>query len=89
MTYDFRSSFSSQVTFLRKTRGSRLNIFAPVSDLSSLAKTGSERNTLEAGPKNDIAISGGQVLGDEWTTHVVEVCTPRIHADPQYILKTE
>lgn len=59
--------------FLRKTRGSRLNIFAPISDLSSLAKTGSEGNLLEAGPRNDIAVSGGQVLGDEWTTHVIEV----------------
>jgi hypothetical protein len=66
-------TYLSQVTFLRKTRGSRLNIFAPLSDLSSLAKTGSEGSPLEAGPRNDIAVSGGQVLGDEWTTHVVEV----------------
>ncbi|KAF8577784.1 hypothetical protein K439DRAFT_1417887 [Ramaria rubella] len=62
----------NQVTFLRKTRGSRLNIFAPVSDLSSLAKTRLEESQLKAGPHNDIAVSGGQVLGDEWTTHVVE-----------------
>ncbi|KIJ51469.1 hypothetical protein M422DRAFT_157971 [Sphaerobolus stellatus SS14] len=61
-----------QITFLRKTRGSRLNIFAPVSDLSSLAKSELESSELEAGPRNDIAVSGGQVLGDEWTTHVVE-----------------
>jgi len=66
-------TFRSQVTFLRKTRGSRLNIFAPVSDLSSLAKSEIERSELEAGPMNDIAVAGGQVLGDEWTTHVVEV----------------
>ncbi|KAF8525934.1 inositol hexakisphosphate-domain-containing protein [Hysterangium stoloniferum] len=62
----------NQVTFLRKTRGSRLNIFAPVSDLSSLAKSESEGSAFEVGPKNEIAISGGQVLGDEWSTHVIE-----------------
>ena len=78
----------SQVTFLRKTRGSRLNIFAPISDLSSLAKTGSEGKLLEAGPRNDIAVSGGQVLGDEWTTHVVEVClSPKINLG-QYFLSS-
>lgn len=61
------------MTFLRKARGSRLNIFAPVSDLSSLSKSESEGSVFEAGTKNDVAVAGGQILGDEWTTHVVEV----------------
>ena len=29
--------------------------------------------TLVAGQKNDVAIAGGQILGDEWSDHVVKV----------------
>jgi hypothetical protein len=65
--------FSSQVRFLRKTYGSKLNVFAPINDLSSLSKSGSETRSLVAGKKNDLAISGGQILGDEYTDHVIKV----------------
>ncbi|OCH86618.1 hypothetical protein OBBRIDRAFT_890367 [Obba rivulosa] len=78
---DFKQSFSewlkarteiwNQVTFLRKSFGSRLNVFAPINDLSSLSKTGPQSRALVAGQQNDVAISGGQILGDEYSDHVV------------------
>ncbi|KAJ7592850.1 inositol hexakisphosphate-domain-containing protein [Mycena floridula] len=78
---DFRQSFSdwlkarteiwNQVTFLRKSYGSRLNVFAPVHDLSALSKTGSEGRALVPGKRNDLAIAGGQISGDEYSKHVV------------------
>lgn len=72
-TSHFNFSFSSQIKFLRKSYGSRLNIFAPINDLSSLSKTHSEHRSLVPGKKNDIAIAGGQILGDEYSIHVVKV----------------
>lgn len=63
----------SQVMFLRKTYGSRLNIFAPVNDLSLLSRSGTEDKSLVAGQKNDVEIAGGQLLGDEYSDHVVKV----------------
>jgi hypothetical protein len=63
----------SQVKFLRKSNGSRLNVFAPVNDLSSLSKTGAQDRSLVPGKKNDVAITGGQILGDEYSDHVVKV----------------
>lgn len=63
----------SQVMFLRKSYGSRLNVFAPVNDLSTLSKTGSEQRSLVPGKRNDVAIAGGQILGDEYSDHVVKV----------------
>ncbi|ESK95344.1 metal ion binding oxidoreductase [Moniliophthora roreri MCA 2997] len=80
---DFSQSFSdwlktrteiwNQVKFLRKSfSGLRLNVFAPVNDLSSLSRSGSEGRALVAGKKNDVAISGGQILGDEYSIHVVK-----------------
>ncbi|KZT01378.1 uncharacterized protein LAESUDRAFT_731226 [Laetiporus sulphureus 93-53] len=78
---DFEQSFSSwlearteiwnQVMFLRKSYGSRLNVFAPINDLSTLSKTGSEAGALVPGQRNDVAIAGGQILGDEYSDHVV------------------
>jgi hypothetical protein len=65
--------FSSQITFLRKQRGSRLNVFAPVNDLSSLSKSGSTTRSFLPGKKNDVAIAGGQIFGDEYSDHVVKV----------------
>lgn len=46
-----------------------------MNDLSALSKTGSldRAGTLIAGQKNDVAIAGGQILGDEWSDHVVKV----------------
>jgi hypothetical protein len=40
-----------------------------------LSKTGNvdRAGTLVAGQKNDVAIAGGQILGDEWSDHVVKV----------------
>lgn len=61
--------------FLRKSYGSRLNIFQPIGDLSLLSKSGSEGRALIAGQKNDVAIAGGQILGDEYSDHVVKVGT--------------
>jgi hypothetical protein len=63
----------SQVKFLRKQHGSRLNVFAPVNDLSSLSKSSSTTRSLLPGKKNDVAIAGGQILGDEYSDHVVKV----------------
>lgn len=53
----------SQVRFMRKS-GLRLNVFAPVADLSAISKG-------ESGQAPNVA--GGRVLGDEWTEHVVKV----------------
>ncbi|KAF9466586.1 inositol hexakisphosphate-domain-containing protein [Collybia nuda] len=79
---DFSQSFSdwlktrteiwNQVMFLRKSYGSRLNVFSPVNDLSSLSKSGFQDRSLVPGKKNYVAIAGGQVLGDEYSDHVVK-----------------
>ncbi|PCH42051.1 hypothetical protein WOLCODRAFT_119866, partial [Wolfiporia cocos MD-104 SS10] len=66
-----RTEIWNQVTFLRKSYGSRLNVFAPISDLSNLSKSGSEERALVPGQRNDVAIAGGQILGDEYSDHVV------------------
>ncbi|KAF9526356.1 inositol hexakisphosphate-domain-containing protein [Crepidotus variabilis] len=67
-----RTEIWTQITFLRKQQGSRFNVFAPVSDLSSLSKSGSASRSLLPGRKNDVAIAGGQILGDEYSDHVVK-----------------
>lgn len=67
-----RSEIWTQVMFLRKSYGSRLNVFAPVNNLSTLSKTGSEQRSLVPGKRNDVAIAGGQILGDEYSDHVVK-----------------
>ncbi|KAG9104343.1 hypothetical protein FRC06_003389 [Ceratobasidium sp. 370] len=69
---DFSESFSewmkarteiwNQVKFMRKS-SLRLNVFAPVADLSAISKS-------ESGQAPNAA--GGRVLGDEWTEHVVK-----------------
>jgi hypothetical protein len=64
---------TSQVLFLRKSHGSRLNVFAPVNDLSALSKTGPGDRLRIPGKLNDLAIAGGQILGDEYSEHVVKV----------------
>ncbi|KAG7089324.1 hypothetical protein E1B28_011021 [Marasmius oreades] len=80
---DFSQSFSdwlktrieiwNQVKFLRKSIYShRLNLFAPVNDLSLLSRRGSESRALVPGKRNDVAIAGGQILGDEYSTHVLK-----------------
>ncbi|KAF9067827.1 inositol hexakisphosphate-domain-containing protein [Rhodocollybia butyracea] len=81
-TTDFSQSFSewlmvrteiwNQVKFLRKSTGSVLNVFAPVNDLSALSRSGLDGRVVVAGKRNDAAISGGQILGDEYSTHVVK-----------------
>ncbi|KAJ7063606.1 inositol hexakisphosphate-domain-containing protein [Mycena amicta] len=81
-TSDFSQSFSdwlkarteiwNQIKFLRKSYGSRLNVFAPINDLSSLSKSNWEDRTLVPGKKNDVAIAGGRILGDEYSTHVIK-----------------
>lgn len=67
-----RTEIWNQVMFLRKTYSSRLNIFAPVNDLSLLSRSGTEDKSLVAGQKNDVEIAGGQLLGDEYSDHVVK-----------------
>ncbi|KAK0223506.1 inositol hexakisphosphate-domain-containing protein [Armillaria fumosa] len=62
----------NQVMFLRKSIGTRLNVFAPINDLSSLSKSGSAGRALVPGRNNDVAIAGGQILGDEFSTHVIK-----------------
>ncbi|QRV75009.1 paladin [Ceratobasidium sp. AG-Ba] len=57
-----RTEIWNQVNFMRKS-GLRLNVFAPVADLSAISKT-------ESGQAPSAA--GGRVLGDEWTEHVVK-----------------
>ncbi|QRW17895.1 paladin [Rhizoctonia solani] len=52
----------NQVRFMRKA-GLRLNVFAPVADLSVISKG----ESVQA-PQ----LAGGRVLGDEWTDHVVK-----------------
>ena len=69
----FDEHICSQIMFLRKTRGSRLNIFQPIGDLSLLSKSSSEGAAFAPGQKNDVAIAGGQILGDEYSDHVVKV----------------
>lgn len=67
-----RTEIWNQIKFLRKSYGSRLNVFNPINDLSSLSKSGFEDRSLVAGKKNDLAIAGGQILGDEYSDHVVK-----------------
>lgn len=59
---------NSQVKYLRRS-GSQLKVFAPVSDLKLISQAGVEN--LEHNLK-DVAIAGGQVVGDEWAEHVVK-----------------
>jgi hypothetical protein len=63
----------SQVKFLRESAGSNLNIFAPINDLSSLSKSSSEDRALVPGKKNNVAITGGQIFGDEYSDYVLKV----------------
>ncbi|KAI6025906.1 inositol hexakisphosphate-domain-containing protein [Pisolithus orientalis] len=67
-----RSEIWNQVKFLRKSQGSRLNVFAPINDLSLLSRSGPADKSLVAGKKNDVEMAGGQLLGDEYTDHVVK-----------------
>ncbi|KAF9260086.1 hypothetical protein L218DRAFT_1079604 [Marasmius fiardii PR-910] len=68
-----RTEIWNQVKFLRKSiYGHRLSVFAPANDLSLLSRRGSEGRALVPGKKNDVAIAGGQILGDEYSTHVLK-----------------
>lgn len=66
----------SQIMFLRKSHGSRLNVFTPINDLSALSKSGADHRALLPGQQNDVAIAGGKILGDEYSDHVVKVSIP-------------
>ena len=66
------------MTYLRKIHGSRLNVFAPVQDLSAISKSGTESLPVAASLRHDITVAGGQILGDEYTDHVVKVGFTRI-----------
>lgn len=54
----------SQVRYMRRSQN--LKVFAPVADLSAISK-------VEAARNHEVSVAGGQVLGDEWTEHVVKV----------------
>lgn len=58
--------------FLRKIHGSRLHVFAPISDLSALSRTGVQDRAIVPGLLNDVEIAGGRILGDEYSDHVVK-----------------
>jgi len=58
------------VKYLRQSGG--LKVFAPIADLSAISK-------VEAARKHEVTVGGGQVLGDEWTEHVVKVCGRESH----------
>ncbi|KAG6900693.1 hypothetical protein C0993_005005 [Termitomyces sp. T159_Od127] len=53
-------------------QGALLHDCNPVNDLSSLSKSSFEARSLVPGKKNDVAIAGGRVLGDEYSNHVVK-----------------
>lgn len=60
--------------FLRRAHSSKLNLLAPISDLSAISKdTGGIHASQVAGQKNNVAIAGDQILGDEYADHVVKV----------------
>ena len=63
---------ASQIEFLRTTHGSRLNVFAPINDLSLLSKGGTETKGFDS-VKKEVTLAGGQILGDEYSDHVVKV----------------
>lgn len=68
-----RTEIWTQIKFLRKQYGSVLNVFAPVNDLSSLSKSSFSSRSLLPGKKNEVAIAGGQISGDEYSDYVVKV----------------
>ncbi|KAF9787481.1 inositol hexakisphosphate-domain-containing protein [Thelephora terrestris] len=65
-----RTEIWNQIRFLRTTHGSRLNVFAPISDLSSLSRSGVQNGGFNR-CKNNVTLAGGQILGDEYSDHVV------------------
>ncbi|KAI0749707.1 inositol hexakisphosphate-domain-containing protein [Daedaleopsis nitida] len=67
-----RTEIWTQVMFLRKAHGSKLGVFTPINDLSALSKSGADHRALLPGQQNDVAIAGGQILGDEYSDHVVK-----------------
>ncbi|KAH8826577.1 inositol hexakisphosphate-domain-containing protein [Flagelloscypha sp. PMI_526] len=67
-----RTEIWNQTSYLRRAHGSPLNFFAPIHDLSSLSKSGSETRDLVPGRRNEVAIRGGQILGDEYSGYVVK-----------------
>ncbi|KZP00352.1 hypothetical protein CALVIDRAFT_560340 [Calocera viscosa TUFC12733] len=60
----------NQVRYMRKNAG-RLDLFAPIADLSSISR-GSRTGKIDALIENELGISGGQVVGDEWADLVVK-----------------
>ncbi|KAH9945040.1 inositol hexakisphosphate-domain-containing protein [Epithele typhae] len=66
-----RTEIWNQVSFLRRAHGSKLSVFTPINDLSTLSRTGGDRRALLPGQENNVAIAGGQILGDEYSDHVV------------------
>ena len=52
-------------------------MFAPVHDLTSLSRSGSLERATVRGHKNDVQLTGGEILGDEYSDHIVKVCFKR------------
>ncbi|KAJ7613946.1 inositol hexakisphosphate-domain-containing protein [Roridomyces roridus] len=64
-----RTEIWNQIKFLRKSSGSRLNVFAPIHDLLALLKTDWVDRAFVLGKNSRV---GGQVLGDEYSAHVFQ-----------------
>ncbi|KZV73066.1 hypothetical protein PENSPDRAFT_575124 [Peniophora sp. CONT] len=67
-----RTEIWNQILHLRKSHGSRLNVFAPVHDLTALSRSGSMERATTRGHRNDVQIAGGEMLGDEYSEYVVK-----------------
>ncbi|KIM67616.1 hypothetical protein SCLCIDRAFT_1210267 [Scleroderma citrinum Foug A] len=67
-----RSEIWNQLKFLRKSQGSRLNVFAPINDLFLSSRSGTADKSLIVGQKKDVEVPGGQLVGDEYSDHVVK-----------------
>ncbi|EJU05109.1 hypothetical protein DACRYDRAFT_93438 [Dacryopinax primogenitus] len=60
----------NQVRYMR-SHANRLEIFAPVEDLSLISR-GSRKGQIDHLIENELGISGGQVVGDEWADLAVK-----------------
>jgi len=48
-------------------------VFAPINDLFLSSRSGTADRSSIAGQKKDVEMAGGQLVGDEYSDHVVKV----------------
>lgn len=48
-------------------------MFAPINDLFLSSRSGTADKSLIVGQKKDVEVPGGQLVGDEYSDHVVKV----------------